>query len=168
MNRAKMIWKILMHKPKRIEPLGQEKAAESVRVRALQRQVETLDDINQEYANQIKAMSVELAKHRENNFNEKLLEVGMNLFAPKSKESSPLLTSATKTPSTDAQTTLESGVQYSDSQLMTIAEGLGSSTIKKLKGLAFDEFAKVVKSQIPNISDTSIKRSREIIEVMAL
>jgi len=170
MNRFKLIWKIATSKKAPKDPVAVEKAQESVRVKALQRQVDTLEDINIEYANQIKVMSSELANHRESNMQDKLIETAINIFAPKSQpQLANYLTPSKNNATTDAeQTTLESGVLYSDNQLMTIAESLGSSTIKQLKGLAFDKFAEVVKSQIPNISETSIKRSREIIEVMEL
>jgi len=166
MGKLKLIMRILKQKK---DPVRVAAAQESIRVTALKRQVETLDAINQEYALQIKAMSKELANHRENNFQEKLLEVGMNLFSGKSQtqNNSPLLNQSTpNTPSIEQQTQLETGVQYSDDQLINIAQSLGSATIQKLKSLAYDKFAEVVKSQVPNISETSIKRSREIIEVM--
>jgi predicted nucleotidyltransferase len=98
-----------------------------------------------------------------------MLEMASNfILGNKNQESAnPLLKSIAKAPtSISPQQTLETGVQYSDKDLITIAESLPASTLNTLKNLSFDKYEQVIKQQIPNISKESIKRSREILEAM--
>jgi len=168
MSRLSLIWKILTRKKARTEPFAVEKAQESVRCRALQRQVDTLEEINLQYSEQIKAMGKELANHREGNFQDKMLDIASNWILNKNQTPSFINKGISDTPVTSGSPALalESGVCYSDSDLITLAESLPKGAISSLKQLSFNKFAEVIKAQVPNISDESVKRSRDILEAM--
>ena len=162
MSRLKMILAILFANNKPKDPVQQAKAIESVRVQALKRQVDTLNEINQAYAEQVKSMSKAISQQKEGDMQDKILSMAMDLFAP--KQQPPLIIPTQSEPQTKLN--LESGVQYSDSDLIEMAQKIPSPVIDQLKSASFEVFSNIIKSQIPNISQESLKRSREILEQM--
>lgn len=169
-GRLKLAMAILFaKKPVKKDPVKVEAAKESARVTALKRQVETLEEINIAYAEQVKLMSKELSKQKEGDMQEKIIGMVGNMFlgnqsmTPNSASSIPVIPQkAVK----EHQSTLETGVRYSDSDLMSMAENIPSPIIQQLKNMAFDKFSEVIKTQLPDISNESIQRSKEILEAM--
>jgi len=156
-SKCKLIWSILSHKK---DPVKVEAAKESVRVIALKRQVSTLEEINCQYAEQVKIMSKELANQKQGDFQDKVLDMAVNLFSP--KMITPVIPA-----STENQTQLESGVQYSDDDLISMTKSLSPIIIQQLKSLSIEKFGEVVKQQMPKISESSIIRAKEIIGSIA-
>jgi len=168
---------ILQGKLKR-DPIKQANAHESIRVKALKRQVETLEEINLQYVEQIKALGNEVSTHRESHMQEKIIEAVTQLFmGNKSKNSQALLSTFATNPQRSGIPTrnhtsdkspslsprMESGVLYSDSDLIQLAQSLPSKVVDELKSMESEKFTQTIKTQLPDISLTSIERARQIL-----
>lgn len=163
-SKFKLIKSILFSNFNKKDPVKQASAEESVQVRALKRQVSTLEEINEAYAEQVKLMSKELSKHREGDMQEKIINLAMEYIVPKSNGPKTSSIGAIGNQNIEQQTKLESGIRYSDDKLISVAQSLPPTIIQQLQKMSMDKFSEIIKSQIPNISDESIKRSRDIIE----
>ena len=173
MNRFLLAMRIIFKKK---DPNKVKAAEESARVIALKRQVETLQAINETYAEQVQTLSNQLANHKETDMQEKMLNMAMQMFTkPQTTISDSSVGSLSNKSASeplnnsDKQrklTNLESGIQYSDADLISIAQTLPPETMQLLKGMAKEQFAEVLKSQVSNISDESIERARTIMEMM--
>jgi hypothetical protein len=112
-------------------------------------------------------MAKELARHKEGDMQDKILDVAMNFFAPNqnnSHMSTPQMATSQTHLDTGVQTQLESGVQYSDDQIIGVFDAMPPSMIQYLKGVGQAKVTELIKSKVPNISEESIKRSHEILE----
>ena len=156
-SRLKQVMRILFHKK---DPIAVAKAQESVQVVCLKRQVKAITEINEQLSEQVSGMAKELAVRQDGNFQEKMLNVAVDFFTGGQKSTNSPLSQNIATPR------LESGEHYSDEQLMGFAEKLPAVAVEALKGMAYEQFQSTIKTQIPNISETSLKRSFEIVGAM--
>lgn len=165
MSKLKQVFGIIFAKK---NPLKVAAAVESIRVKALNRQVETLNEMNEAYVTQIKALVKQVTTQQTGNFQERMIDMAANfILKPKGVSAhsagSPLLAN---TQGLAQASTLESGLEYSDNDLIQLAQSLPTDTLKQLGGLDLANFSKAIKSQIPKISETSVKRAMEIVGTM--
>jgi len=153
-GKLKQVLGILLSKK---DPIKQAAAKESIIVTALRRQIKAVTEINEQLSDQVSGMAKELAVRQDGNFQEKMLNVAVDFFTGGQKSA--------QTPNI-ATPQLESGEHYTDDQLMSFAEKLPKVAVEALKGMAYDQFQSTIKTQIPNISETSLKRSFEIVGAM--
>ena len=163
MSKIKRIWDVVFE---RKDPIKVASAVESVRVKALKRQIETLEEINFQYSDQVKALNSELSTRRESSMQDKIIDTVAGLFN-NSISPLPLTPKPAHYQNTElTQKKLDTSTQYSDDELIQLAQSLPKQHLNHLKRLNDEDFRKILKSQIPDISNTGILRSREIINSM--
>lgn len=149
------------------DPLKVEAAKESARVQALKRQIKDLEEINISQSETIKHQLKQLKSHQEANTQDKMIDMAMSFLNPNYRPQSIGNTTGHNTPQNpplELQTTLESGVKYSDNQLLELVNNIPAPVREQLKNLAYDKFTSVVKGQLPDISEESLKRGHEILK----
>jgi hypothetical protein len=134
---------------------------ESKSVRALKKHLGTMEEIIAAQDELLREYAKEARLYREVSIQDRLLDTAISIFAPsksstthESPQSNPLLFEGAK---------LESGMEYNDADLKKMLDLLPEKQRKMLKISPIPVVKEIAKKHGFDISETSIKRAKELI-----
>lgn len=133
------------------KPINLSAIEESKSVRALKKHLGTMEEIISAQDELLRQYAKEAKDHKQGNMEEKVIDTLIGFFAPTSKQTSP-------------QIQLESGAEFSDTQLNSILSALPSAQKTLIKSAPLSIIKSQLESRGVNISETSILRAKELLK----
>lgn len=132
---------------------------ESAKVKALMKQINTLESINDSYVIEIENL-IKNGSNNKETIEEKVLNFASKLFLSEKNAQTTLNSGGRTTPTTY----LESGKNYTDQELNKIVKIIPPKYKKLIKTMPYNVVAERIKQEFPDMSETSIKRGIELIK----
>lgn len=114
-------------------------------------------DMNEELLKQLKVQN-------KGTLEERAVDAAIQIFTPKHLQTTPSAPLSKTTPSTSVSSkVLESGVDYPEEQIREQIMILRPEVLKQLSTLNKADFTKQVRTVVPDMSETSILKAKEIV-----